>query len=298
MNLARYKELICKTANAYTFKKINQDLSFENIETCGKRICFLRHDIDFSPTSALKMAEIEAEHGVISTFTILLSGQWYSPFEKKTKDLLREIKNYDHEIGLHFDPTAYEISIESQLDAFVSKEASILEDLMQTRIEMFSFHNTTDFSMSCRSESYGGLVNAYSNFFHNDVEYTSDSLGYWRFRTWEELLLEGHNIIQVLTHPIWWKEGGTLPPFETVVQNCLERYRNQVSDWTKVFDRQDVGLNKSAISKMLNNILEKNDASMMNSYSEFPSLIESLLINLSNCREIDLDNIVREFLKK
>ncbi len=251
MKLEHYKKLLAETAKMYTFEKINKDLRIDEIKSSSKSICFLRHDIDFSPSSALKIAQVEAEEGISSTFTILLTGQYYSPFEKKTKDCLKEIISYGHEIGLHFDPTAYDINSESHLDKFVKKEARILEDIMQSSITMFSFHNTNDFSMSCRREKYGNLVNAYSKFFLDDVEYTSDSNGYWRFRTWKELLSKKHKIIQILTHPIWWGKNRTLPPFETVIQNCLERFRNEISDYTQLFNNQDSRINKSALTKFL-----------------------------------------------
>lgn len=248
--------------------------------------------------NALKMAEIEAEEGIRSTFTVLLTGQNYNPFEKKTKDVLRKIKSYGHEIGLHFDPTSHSIHSESLLDEFVNKEAKILEDLLQSRVGMLSFHNTDEFSMSCRAERYGDLFNAYSNFFHDDVEYTSDSNGYWRFRTWEELLSERHKMIQVLTHPIWWKPGAELPPFETVVQNYLENFQNQIDDYTRLFDGQELRINKSALSKTVAGILEQNDASKLNSYSEYSPLIEALLAALKNGGEVNLDKITKDFLKQ
>ena len=212
--------------------------------------------------------------------------------------MLREIKNYGHEIGLHFDPTVYNINTELDLDEFIKKETRIVEDLIERKIAMFSFHNTTDFSMSCRSNEYGGLINAYSDFFQNDVQYTSDSNGYWRFRTWEELLSENHKIIQILTHPIWWKENNSLPPFETIVQNTFERYYDQIKDYTKMFDGQEVRINKSQFSKIFTNILEQNDADLLNDYSVYPLLTSFLLKDIHANSEADLYKIAKQFLKK
>ena len=61
MNLQQYKHLISKTSKDYNFLKIGevQLLTkskglFEN-----KKVCFLRHDIDFCPSSALAIAKEE-----------------------------------------------------------------------------------------------------------------------------------------------------------------------------------------------------------------------------------------------
>ena len=42
-------------------------------------------------------------------------------------------------------------------------------------------------------------------------EYTSDSNGYWIYRSWDAILQEGHDRIQVLTHPEWWHAKDSEP---------------------------------------------------------------------------------------
>ena len=298
MNLENYRLLIQKTAHNYTLKKINDELNPNAIKKNKENICFLRHDIDFSPKNALEIARLEAEESVVSTFTVLLTSQYYSPFNKNTKDLLKKIKNYGHEIGLHFDPSFYNIKAEKDLDHYIVKEAKILCDLLDLKVKMFSFHQTNNFSMSCRSMTYGNLINAYSNFFHDDVEYTSDSNGYWRFRTWEELLSEEHKIIQILTHPVWWQSNNSLPPLETIIKCCLERYEDDISDYNKIFNGQNVRFNKSALTKYLSKENKINDSKILNVYSKYPLLIKFLLTKYKSKENIDLDEIANRFLTR
>jgi hypothetical protein len=276
MDLNLYEKLLTKTSQEYLFAKICGDLNTAELKKSSKKVCFLRHDIDFDPINALRMARLEAETGAVSTYTVLLSGQYYNPFEKRIKDTLKELKNYGHEVGLHFDPTVYEIKNESELEKYIRQESEVLQDLLDLEVEMFSFHNTTDFSMSCRKEQYGGLVNVYSNFFHDEVQYTSDSNGHWRFRTWEELLSQSYKIIQVLTHPIWWQPNNELPPFETVVKCCLDRFRRNINDYNSMFDGQESRINKSALTHFLKNNDKQNTPLLLNEYSEFPGLIKFL----------------------
>jgi len=279
MNLELYEVLLKKTASTYSFAKINSALNELELVQQDKPICFLRHDIDFSPVNAVRMAKLEKQYGICSTYTVLLSGGYYNPFEKHVRELIREIKSCGHEVGLHFDPTVHDISDEALLPARIKEEASALEDLIAAPVSMFSFHNTTDFSMSCRDREYGGLLNAYSNFFHNDVEYTSDSNGYWRFRSWDELLLENHKVIQVLTHPIWWCPKNEFPPFETVVKNLIERFDVALDEYLNNFSGQDNRINMSALGELLVSLNKINDPKILGSYAKLNSLAASLRSN-------------------
>ena len=102
-----------------------------------------------------------------------------------------------------------------------------------------------------------------SNFFHNNVEYTSDSNGYWRFRSWDELLLEKHKVIQVLTHPIWWFPKNEFPPFETVVKNLIERFDVGLDAYLNIFSGQDVRINMSALGELLVSLNKINDPEIL-----------------------------------
>jgi len=294
MNLELYEKLLKKTASKYSFKKINNTLNELELLEKDKLVCFLRHDIDFSPVNAARMAALEKQLGICSTYTVLLSGVYYNPFEKHVQKLIKEIKSYGHEVGLHFDPTVYDISDEASLAEHIKKEASALETLVSKPISMFSFHNTTEFSMNCRNREYGGLLNAYSNFFHNDVEYTSDSNGYWRFRSWDELLSENHKVIQVLIHPIWWGPKNGLPPFETVVKNLIERFDFGLDKHLGLFSGQDVRINKSSLDELLVKLDKINDPKILGSYAKLTSLADILRSNENEGLSSRLHEIIRD----
>jgi hypothetical protein len=294
MNLETYEKLLKKTASKYSFAKINNSLNELELLQQSKQVCFLRHDIDFSPLNAARMAKLEKQYGVYSTYTVLLSGLYYNPFEKNVRELIKEIKSYGHEVGLHFDPTVYDISDEASLAKPIREEASALESLIAAPISMFSFHNTTDFSMSCRDREYGGLLNAYSNFFQNDVEYTSDSNGYWRFRSWDELLLENHKVIKVLTHPVWWSPKNEFLPFETVVKNLIERFDFGLDEYLNLFSGQDVRINISVLNELLVKLDKINDPKILGSYAKLNFLAENLRRDNHDGLISRLQEIIRE----
>ena len=75
----------------------------------------------------------------------------------------------------------------------------------------------------------------------NNVEYTSDSNGYWIHRNWDDLLDGNHNKIQILTHPIWWANNEH-EPAENICKHLNERRINiwsEYSDSLKRFKRKN-----------------------------------------------------------
>ncbi len=88
----------------------------------------LRHDIDFAPRYSLQMAELEHEHGVVSTFFVLMDGQFYNPLESECLRQLRRIKALGHEIGLHF-------AVSSQVEDELGKEIAFRLKLLSAIVE-------------------------------------------------------------------------------------------------------------------------------------------------------------------
>lgn len=228
--LAAYRKLIERTRAMYPFA------GFEVLEQSAfaGRFCILRHDIDVSPTSALEVARIEADLGVQATYTVLLTGPHYNAFEAEVREQLRQISSLGHALALHLDATWHSIASEAELEKAVEQERKILEHLIGVRVKAFSFHNTTEFTLSCRADSYGGLWNAYAGRLQDELSYVSDSNGYWRFRTWDELLDEDASFVQVLTHPEWWTDE-PLGPAEKVCRELDARER-------RVWDSYRAGL--------------------------------------------------------
>ena len=120
MTLKNYSDFAKRTAQAYPC------VGFEVLDarTLPERFAILRHDIDMSPQQALEIARIEAGLGIRATYTVLLTGEFYNPFEASTRALLREIKALGHDIGLHFDAAYYRIEDETQMETALLWETS------------------------------------------------------------------------------------------------------------------------------------------------------------------------------
>ena len=198
--LSNYKKLISIAKNSYKFYGYdNYDLS--------SRFIILRHDVDYSVHRSLKMARAENEIGVSSTYFLLLHSEFYNIFEKEIYELIKEIISLGHEIGLHFDSHFYNITNENQLESKLILEKNILEKFFSIEIKSFCFHITSDFTINCNKSSYAGMINAYSSFFQNDIDYCSDSNGYWRFNSLKDVISDNTvRHLQINLHPAWWQE--------------------------------------------------------------------------------------------
>jgi hypothetical protein len=202
---AHYGELLRLAKASYQF------VSYDEAGRDGKTILW-RHDCDVSLNRALRLAKIERDNSVISTFFLNPHSEFYNLLEKEQTRLVKEIVSFGHRLGLHFDAAYYDLESENDLSSRVAFEAELLRGLFGGDISAFSFHNPTDFLLSFEHDSYGGLINCYSKSLRSTVSYCSDSNGSWRFqRLWDVLARAEAPRLQVLTHPEWWQETAMFP---------------------------------------------------------------------------------------
>ena len=186
-------------ANGYSFATYGD---YENHE----RPCIIRHDIDASLEAACDMARFEHEccPELKATYFVLVSSDWYNVNSRKNRELMREIQDMGHVIGLHFDDTQYaDIDDPECFCQRILEEAELLERACGAQIASISMHKP-------RQELLGGdfqvagLHNAYSDVFFHDFKYISDSAMHWRENPYEVITCGAYDRLQVLTHPIWY----------------------------------------------------------------------------------------------
>jgi hypothetical protein len=160
-----------------------------------KRILILRHDVDLTPLIACEMAKMEAKLGIKATYYFLLSGGFYNILEPECRSAILEINKMGHEIGLHFDTSAY-----------VDTDLKILADLVGAPIRSISQHNPTIEGLKRINKL--GLVNAYDQGLikKGGFAYISDSGMKWRTRTIFDVLHEKR--VYFLAHPESWYSDG------------------------------------------------------------------------------------------
>lgn len=237
--IKNYRNLLILALHQRSFRFFTDELKDNTI--------LLRHDVEFSIAIAQKMAEIESELGIRGTYFIQLHSEFYNALEKNTVQSINQIIKLGHQIGLHFDSHYWNIESENELENNIITDKQTLEKYTGANVKVFSFHNNTSFTLSCRKNSYGGLLNVYSNYFRNNFGYNSDSLGYWRFERLEDRLndLKVKNL-QILIHDGMWQDE-ILPPKRRVykvIDTNAERLKNQYDAFLNKIGEKNIDWNE------------------------------------------------------
>lgn len=233
--LANYERLI-----ALAVEKGYNFISYTDEFIENRKDMLWRHDVEFEPDVALKMAEIEHKYRVKATYFFQIHSPFYNIFDKHYTDVFHKIYALGHDVGLHFDSHFYGINDGAQLNKYIELDRTYFEAVMGVKIKAYSFHNTTPFTQSCLKPMYGGLINVYSSHFKEKYNYCGDSLGYWRFDRLEEVLNDDNiQHLQVLTHDANWTEEVLSP---------RKRVRKFVYDKAeKMYNEQVYGLIKKGL---------------------------------------------------
>ena len=167
------------TALLQGFKDRGYDVvGYEEIRPLHPHIV-LRHDIDMSIESALRMADIEANLEVSAHYFVLLRSDLYNPYTSHNIRSLRSILALGHRIGLHLDASIYS-SDWSALEAAADEECGILESIIQEKINFVSFHRPHA-NLLGNAENLAGRLHTYQPRFFKEIGYCSDSRGSWRY---------------------------------------------------------------------------------------------------------------------
>ncbi len=206
-------------------KKNYRFITFDELESKDRYI-LMRHDVDVSVHSSLKMAQIEAEEGVSGTYFLWFHSKLYNIFEKGIFKKIKGIIKLGHKIGVHLDCEFYDLNNEADIEVHLSFERNMLENLFGVPISVFSFHSPTSEELKYTKYKYAGMFSTYSDFFKTNVFYCSDSNGYWRYDRLQDVLMEAkHDRIQVLLHPEWWTEE-VMSPNQKVWRSIDKRAEN------------------------------------------------------------------------
>jgi hypothetical protein len=150
---------------------------------------YLRHDVDLSLDAALTMAELEADHGVATTYLLMTKSVFYNLGSSEGVAAIARLRELGHAVGLH---AVYpDVELDDRFDRVVS------------------WHNPDPERMSTPIQ---GAINVYAEPYFDRHAYRSDSNQHWRSGCpHEELRGGGFAWLQILVHPeIWVYEGATM----------------------------------------------------------------------------------------
>ncbi|MEQ8603719.1 MAG: hypothetical protein RIB45_10395 [Marivibrio sp.] len=195
--LQGYASLLCAlTQEGYS------SVGYEDVRPTERQV-IIRHDIDFEPTYALPLGELEKRNSVSGWYFFLVRSPFYNITAPQTVEVLHELRDMGHQIGLHFDASLF-LDDPEVLDREARWECELLESVTSAPVEMVSFHRPKPALLGL-AKPIGGRDHTYHPRYFNDIGYCSDSRGAWGHGhpLSHKALGEGR-AFQLLTHPIWW----------------------------------------------------------------------------------------------
>lgn len=198
---ARYRAILqAGLAAGYRFADFGE---IEVVRGGQVKACLLRHDCDNDLVASARMAEIEAEEGVSSTYFVMLRSAMYNLLAPPHGALVRRILSLGHRLGLHFDESVVAGMPDDRVTVEVDREREWLQAEFGQPIEVVSFHQPGVRILEGRVRL--SCVNTYDRRDMAGFHYTSDSN--LAFRGGDPIDLFGggrHPHLHVLIHPEWW----------------------------------------------------------------------------------------------
>ncbi len=165
----------------------------------------LRHDIDFSLESALKMAKLEKELDVRSTYFVLCHHRFYELDRHPNPEILKMISQLGHEIGLHYCPSEYR-SRSADINSIFKNEIELIEHLVGRKVVSIARHGPWDRDPFVAAKGY---LNANNPRIQGGL-FVHDSCRVWNtFDGLLTLLANPPRKVQLLTHPENWTDEKT-----------------------------------------------------------------------------------------
>jgi hypothetical protein len=181
-SLTHYRELLqAATVGGYRFA------GFDRVPAAGDLL--LRHDVDLSLDAALRMAEVEAEEGVWSTWCLMRRSVFYNLASSEGERAIARLRELGGRIAHH--------AVWPHVD---------LDERFEPTV---AWHNPEPAFMSAPVD---GVVNVMRAPWFDPDHYRSDSDQRWRHGCPHEGLAAGRfEWLQLLIHPeIWVYDGATM----------------------------------------------------------------------------------------
>ena len=221
-------------------------VDYTDVKDNTKKFCILRHDIEFSIDRAYKLAKIEKELGVVSTYTVQVRNNTYNALSEKNINLISKIRNLGHHIGLHQNPPS-SLKLDTLKD-YIMRDITILEDSYGFEIDRFAFHRPKKEYLNCYVE-LENKINCYDRkFFHFfdkrteslDILYLADSNHKWKYGYPLDFDFSKINKLQLLTHPFSWSEkgGDNYGNFVSLIRERNDELVNSMNTETNTFPQE------------------------------------------------------------
>lgn len=142
------------------------------------RFIVLRHDIDVKPERGLKMAEIEKEYDIQSTYYIRMSDEVFNP------RIIKKIAKMRHEVGYHYEVLDKARGNKDEAIKIFKRELERLREVCD--VDTICMHGNSvtpwdnrDIWTNYNFEDYGIIGEAYLSINFDNILYLSDTGRNW-----------------------------------------------------------------------------------------------------------------------
>jgi len=230
-----YRKFLAAIRASYRFTTFREGKSIA--DHAGGPLVILRHDVDMGLEPAIRMALIEQELGIRSTYFFMVSCPLYSVFSRRGAEEVRLILGAGHGLGLHFDCAVYgEISADC-LDDRVSRECQLLETYFGRAVEAVSFHRPGELELS--GPELKMWPNSYEMVFREKFKYFSDSRGEWAYgHPLDSEAFRAGRHLHLCIHPVWWTTEPRTPAecLTELAERIASRLDEYLSDNSRVWN--------------------------------------------------------------
>lgn len=182
----------------------------------------LRHDVDVSLSAALKMAQIEKDLGIRSTYFILFSSEFYNIFDGKNANILKQITKFGHEIGLHYDVSQYRF-YGRNMNKTLRIQIKLLEHLIGKKVYSIARHGSWDRDPFTVIKGY---VNANNPYLLRDLGIHDSCRAWTPLEGLLKLLNNPPRRVQLLIHPENWQDDKI--DRETLMERFIQNSKKEI----------------------------------------------------------------------
>ncbi|MBZ0154099.1 MAG: hypothetical protein K8J09_21450 [Planctomycetes bacterium] len=185
-------------------------------------LLLIRHDVDITPWSALRMAELEHSLGVHTTYYYRFHAPFYNLMAEDVIDSVRAVARMGHEVGLHYEPGFF---LARDMDPVQGTRNDIrtFEDLVGFRTHSIAQHQPAQGPVLADISDEHPC--AYQPALVRGMPYFGDSGFHWR---------EGcvctkfhHRQVHTLIHPHSWVHDGR--PWQDVLRGHARDLGDRIS---------------------------------------------------------------------
>ena len=211
----------------------------------SEKFILMRHDVEYSVERAYELAKVESSMDFTSTFFFQWTNNSYNILSRKNKDLIKDMHERGHTIGLHFALNG--MTDMEQIRKQIAKEMDILNSMFEFKIDTFSIHRPSKDALR-ENIKLPGIINAYQDEFFTfaenvtentpvSVKYLSDANHIWRYGYPDEKNILENDKVQILTHPFAWCKQGydNFDNYKSLIKEKYVELVNSVDNECKDF---------------------------------------------------------------